>query len=160
MAAYVVLVLGAVDDPVGAVEKLLDRAHARPLDGGVGWILEADDADPKRAATRARQARYRRRRRDARDAYPRDASDAADLVENSNSAELQRPTDRREVGRSLTRENDANDARRDDADDATRRDAQPSSPWRIEPPTDLEREQGQARIRELRDQLREMRGRP
>lgn len=188
MAARVVLVVfGEVDDPVGAAEKLLaGDPRALPLEG-VGWLLEPDDADPRRARTRARQARYRARRRDARDAGPRDARDAA---ESENSAAIGGPhtaTDRREVvGRRMGRNDDANDARRDDANDATRRDAiddlvdtfradvveandlelvvvddryddNPASDWRLPPRTDAETEAGRARIRELKDRLRELR---
>lgn len=138
MTTYAVLViLGDVDDPVGAAEKLLAHARPRPLEG-IGWILEPDDADPTRARRRARQARYRARRRDANDADARrerrdgrDANDARGAVENhqfggEDHSLSPLPGEERE---SDTPKNDANDARRErrDAttrDDATRRDAE------------------------------------
>lgn len=154
MTAYGEILGDALDE----VATVLARA-ARDL-----RALDDEPDDRRRASSRERSRRYRARRGVTRDGVTGDAleRDASRVTESTNSLLSEGPsrsTDLREVGRRdevgpVTRDGVTRDASRD----ATRdRDAQPSSPWRIDPPTDDEREAGQARVRELRDALREMR---
>lgn len=125
---------------------------------------EPDDDERRRRLAAERQRRYRARQAaDAAPRYPRDvtvtrARDARNVTGSTNSqldGGPSRSTDPREVGRrdderaeGVTSHSDARNARNDD---------NPGNPWAVELPTDDERETAQARIRELRDDLKRRR---
>lgn len=156
------------DDPVKAVESLLDAGAWQPIDGG--WLVTPRDEpdDPQHAKTLARQRRYRARKRDAARREPatrRDAETSPSSPENSKIRGVihSLPALEGQEGGSETPSRDAarRDATRRGERDATRRDAEPRrveyggpESWRVEPLTEDDRELGRRESARIASELR------
>ena len=157
----VVFVIDGDLELVEAVRELLDAGSWLPLGAGDGYVV-TPRANPD-DATRARQARYRQRKRDARVA-PGATRTRRVSLENASTEDTS-PRSEGPGGGGIRRETAANDqdgaTRRRDARDAndatvTRRALPDMATYRddVVPLTESEREEAQARVRELSEQLR------
>jgi hypothetical protein len=155
----IVILDGDDDDPVGVVRGLVDAGAWQPIDGG--YVI-TPRANPD-AATRARQARYRERKRVARVANDATETRRVSSVIESGENNQQPPFRGGVVGYppvdDETNRADATPAtRRGDANDATvtRREYDDAARYRddVVPLTESERAEQQARVRQLRDELR------